>query len=188
MYKIEFPFKLSRCSTESTEMGRSLSKETAPSSFGTNDTSACKAVEGLANKSDLCKPVLISLYSNSAAAQLKLSEWKAAEESASSALALDSTNSKCLFRRGVARSKLNMLSSAKDDLMAACRADPKDRNARTELAAVQEALKVQKASEKMSFAEKFGAATERLLKFPPLEEARWGLSGILVGSHRRHRP
>ena len=129
------------------------------------------AVEGLANKSDQCKPVLISLYSNSAAAQLKLSEWKAAEESASSALALDSTNSKCLFRRGVARSKLNMLSSAKDDLMAACRADPKDRNARTELAAVQEALKVQKASEKMSFAEKFGAATERAVAKEEAKEA-----------------
>ena len=118
---------------------------------------------------DAVKPLLISLHNNSAAAQLKLEEWTPAIASASAAIDLDASNSKALFRRGVARSKLGMLSSAKDDLTAACRADPKDAKARSELAQVQEAIKAQRAGEKASFAEKFGAATEKAVA---KEEAR----------------
>jgi tetratricopeptide (TPR) repeat protein len=51
---------------------------------------------------ELLKPVLISLHNNSAAAQIKLEAWEAAEASASQVLELEADNSKALFRRGMA--------------------------------------------------------------------------------------
>ena len=118
---------------------------------------------------DMLKPVLISLHNNSAAAHIKLEAWEAAEESASKVLELDAPNSKALFRRGLARSRLGQLSSAQADLLAACKADPKDRSARAELATVQAALKTQRESLKSSFSAKFGAAAEKAVA---REEAR----------------
>ena len=124
------------------------------------------------------KAVLISLHSNKAAARLRREEWEEAVLSATAALelmesssdpALAPSKSKALFRRGTARSKLGQLSSAKEDLMSACKADPKDRNARTELAQVQERLKAQKLSEKANFAQGFAAVTEKAVA---REEAR----------------
>ena len=109
------------------------------------------------------KPVLISLNSNMAAASLRLEKWEATVAAASAALELDPQNSKALFRRGSARSKLGQLASAKDDLLSACRADPKDRNARAELEAVTERLKAQKAEEKATFAQKYQATAEKAL-------------------------
>ena len=124
------------------------------------------------------KAVLISLHSNKAAARLRREEWEEAVLSATAALelmesssdpALAPSKSKALFRRGTARAKLGQLSSAKEDLMSACKADPKDRNARTELAQVQERLKAQKLSEKANFAQGFAAVTEKAVA---REEAR----------------
>jgi hypothetical protein len=137
-------------------------------------TDAIKAAAGAGSSQkskDAVKPVLISLHSNMSAAQLRLEEWASAAESASAALELDPSNSKALFRRGTARSKMGMLASAKDDLMAACRADPKDRNARTELASVTAALKAQKEDERSTFASKFGAATEKAVAKEEAKEA-----------------
>lgn len=100
---------------------------------------------------------LLSLHNNAAAAQLRLEQWEAAASSASAALGLDPTNSKALFRRGVARNKLGQLASAHDDLKAACRADPKNRTARAELAAVQAAVKAQRGGERASWAANLSA-------------------------------
>ncbi|KOO23334.1 40 kda cyclophilin [Chrysochromulina tobinii] len=122
---------------------------------------------------ELLKPVLISLHNNSAAAQIKLEAWEAAEASASQVLELEADNSKALFRRGMARGKLGQLSSAQQDLLAACKADPKDKNARAELVTVQAALKVQRDGLKSSFSAKFGAAAEKAVaKEEAAERAR----------------
>ena len=115
------------------------------------------------------KPVLLSLHNNSAAAHVKLEHWEEAARSASAVLDIEAANSKALFRRGVARSKLGQLSSAHDDLMAACRADPKDRAARAELMTVQTALKAQRDAERADFSSKFGSAAEKAVA---REEAR----------------
>lgn len=123
------------------------------------------------NFQDAVKPILLSLHNNSAAAQLKLEAWAAAAESASSAIELDGANAKALYRRGVARSRLGMHSSAKDDLMASCKADPKNKDARTELATVQAAIKTANEAHKMSFAEKFGAASEKAVAKEEAKEA-----------------
>ena len=104
-------------------------------------------------KAIIC-PLLISLHSNLAATHLKwarlreapLQEYHAAEAAATDALGYDAKNVKALYRRGVARAELGRLATAKDDLVAACRADPKDRTARDELDRVQEKLRSQKAS------------------------------------------
>jgi hypothetical protein len=93
------------------------------------------------NAKEKSKPLLLSLHSNLAAAELKLEHWEEAAAAASAALELEPAHAKALYRRGLARSKLGALGGAKDDLLAACKADPKDKAARTELAAVQAALK-----------------------------------------------
>ena len=118
---------------------------------------------------ELLKPVLISLHNNSAAAWIKLEGHENAVTSAGRVLDLDAANSKALFRRGTSRAKLGQLSSSQSDLLAACKADPKDRNARTELASVQALLKTQRDASKNSFSAKFGAAAEKAVA---REEAR----------------
>lgn len=110
------------------------------------------------------KPVLVSLHCNAAAALLRLSAAAEAEEAASEALELEPNHAKALFRRGVARARLGRNAEAKEDLMAACRADPKDRSARDELARVQAALESQRESERAqraNFASRLEASAER---------------------------
>ena len=65
--------------------------------------------------------------------------------------------------------ELGQLASAKDDLLSACRADPKDRNARAELEAVTERREAEKAEEKATFAQKYQATAEKAVA---KEEAR----------------
>ena len=65
-------------------------------------------------------------------------------------------------------------SPEKDSLraqMAAAKLDPKNRDARTELASVQAAIKAQAASEKAAFAEKFGASAEKAVSREEAKEA-----------------
>ena len=98
----------------------------------------------------ILNPLIVSLNCNKAAVHLKLAplsaevpllEYAAAEAAASAALNLDTWHVKSLYRRGVARAQLGRLKNAREDLLAACRADPKDRTARAELERVQAALR-----------------------------------------------
>uniref|UniRef100_A0A7S2DGV5 Activator of Hsp90 ATPase AHSA1-like N-terminal domain-containing protein n=1 Tax=Haptolina brevifila TaxID=156173 RepID=A0A7S2DGV5_9EUKA len=146
---------------------------------GANDE-ACKIYAEAIKQADLAtsdkakteiKPLLISLNNNSAAARLKLEHWDEVIERATAVLELEAGNSKALFRRGVARSKLGQLSSAHDDLLTACKSDPKNREARTELASVQAALKAQKEAERSAFSAKFGSAAEKAVAKEEAQEA-----------------
>jgi len=70
----------------------------------------------------------------------KLGDWGPAIEPCNKALALDEGNSKALFRRGVAEQHFGMLDEAKATLLAAAKADPKNKEIRTALAAAKKAL------------------------------------------------
>ncbi|KAK9455113.1 hypothetical protein V1511DRAFT_499497 [Dipodascopsis uninucleata] len=79
-------------------------------------------------------------YSNRAACQLKLKEWKRAEEDCSLALAIadsgDSVIVKVLWRRGVARRELENLKDARMDLERALKIEPNNKAVQEELNAL----------------------------------------------------
>jgi tetratricopeptide (TPR) repeat protein len=95
--------------------------------------------------------MLVSLHANRAAAHLRLQQWPEAIESASAAIALDGAHAKALFRRGVAHKALRNRTEAKRDVVASIKADPKNREAREALAA----LETEKEKSKASFREAF---------------------------------
>ena len=99
--------------------------------------------------------LLISLYSNSAAALLKLERWAEAVTNTTSALELDGQHAKALFRRGVAHTHLQKWSAAKQDLVQSIRIDPKSKEARAALTTMEaEKLAAQEAA-KAKFREGF---------------------------------
>ena len=110
------------------------------------------------------RPLLIALHTNSAACHNRLGageeaakaseEWKAAIKSANASLDIDYTD-KAMFRRGVAHSRRGELDEAKTDLTAVCKGDPKNREAREELAAVAAALKERKQEERKAYGSMF---------------------------------
>ena len=91
-------------------------------------------VRGRQPAADCAAPLLLApLHSNAAAACLKLEEWGAAEAQASAAIQCDSSSSKALFRRGVARARQGERNGARDDLSACITLDSSNRDARAEL-------------------------------------------------------
>ena len=112
---------------------------------------ACKGHE----QDEAVKPLLASLHLNHAAACVRLELWPLAAASASSAMECGANVVKSRFRRGVARLRQGQLDGAKEDLTAVCRADPKDRAARTELAACAAALAERRSEEKARMANLF---------------------------------
>ena len=129
------------------DMGNSEFKAGQNKSAVISYKAAIEKAESLPSKDaatkEAARGLLVSLNSNLAAAQLKLQAWEAAVEAASAALALEPSHAKALFRRGTARAKLGGMSlgGARDDLLAACKADPRDKAARAALAEAQAALK-----------------------------------------------
>ena len=122
--------------------------------------------------------LLVSCHTNAAACHVRLEQWEAAVASAGSALAVDATNVKALYRRGVACSRLGRMAQAKTDLTAVVRADPKNRDARTVLEVVVAALKEEKESERARLSKAFSsekglyAAEEAREQKRKLEEAQ----------------
>ena len=104
---------------------------------------------------DLASPLLASLHTNLAACHVKAEQWEGALTAATAALAIDATNVKARFRRGVACSRLGRLDEAKAELTTVARADPKNREARTVLEVVVAGLKAQASSERAMFAKTF---------------------------------
>lgn len=102
------------------------------------------------------REALLPLHTNLAACHIRLELYDDAEVATTAALALDAHASvKALFRRGVARSRLGKLDGARSDLVAACRADPKNREARAELAAVTKAQQQQREEERVRLSKMF---------------------------------
>lgn len=116
---------------------------------------ALKAWWDESQEEDTASPLLASLHGNLAACHVKLEQWEGAVTAASAALAIDSSNIKARFRRGVACSHLGQMETAKSDLTAVVRSDPKNREARTILEVVNAALKERATSEKAMFSKAF---------------------------------
>ena len=96
--------------------------------------------------------LLVSLHSNTAACYLKLERWMEVVASATCAIDLDATNAKALYRRGMAYTHLdNKRGDARKDLVACVKLDPKNRDAREALAAIDK----EKAAQKAAFSEAF---------------------------------
>ena len=122
---------------------------------GLNDKALASYSEGLRyltkhTSEAAAAPTLLSLHTNLAATHLRLEQWAEARASAASALEIEPDLVKARFRRGVASFRLGALDEAKADLTAVCKADPKNRDARTELSQVVEALKVARSEERKS--------------------------------------
>jgi len=102
------------------------------------------------------KAVYLSLQLNAAMACLKLEMWEDGAHYATLALEQDPDNVKAMFRRGVCRAQLpRFLDEARDDLTAALKAEPNNRDAREQLAKVKQQLKEFKQQEKERMAAMF---------------------------------
>lgn len=66
-------------------------------------------------------------------------------------LPAEQTNSKALYRRGVARSNLGLLDEAKEDLLEALKTEPNSKDIRREIATVKEKIAATKKAEKKAF-------------------------------------
>jgi hypothetical protein len=103
-------------------------------------------------------PLKLSFNLNMAAVELKRENWASARDHASKALSIDLDSSKARFRRGVARFRSGELDGAKADLLHVAKADPKNKDARKELAALKEALKAKKEAEKKAMKNMFASS------------------------------
>lgn len=100
---------------------------------------------------------LVSCLLNHAQCKLKLEEWKPCVESCTKVLAIDSRNLKALYRRGVARTALELFDEAKEDLRAACELEPNNREVRAAFAKAKDALAAHKQAERQAFSGMFGS-------------------------------
>ena len=106
------------------------------------------------------RPVLVALHTNSAACHIREEAWAKAIASANASVEIDLTH-KALYRRGVAYARLGQLDEAKDDLGTVCRADAKNREARSELAAVTATLKARREEERKAYGSMFSGRRSR---------------------------
>ena len=100
------------------------------------------------------KALFISCWSNSAMSLLKLNRWTEAIQSCNKVLAMESeatTNTKALYRRGLARIHLGLFKEAKTDLMAAYTLDKTNKDVRKALALLKEQIGLAKSKEKAVF-------------------------------------
>ena len=100
------------------------------------------------------RALFISCWSNSAMSLLKLNRWTEAIQSCNKVLALESeatTNTKALYRRGLARIHLGLFKEAKTDLMAAYALDKANKDVRKALALLKEQIASAKLKEKAAF-------------------------------------
>ncbi|OQS07969.1 peptidyl-prolyl cis-trans isomerase [Thraustotheca clavata] len=96
------------------------------------------------------------LYLNAAMSSLKTKNYTAAASAASKALKNDKQNVKALFRHGVALMYLNDLDRAKEDLMAAAKLDPQNRDIRREIVVLKQKMEENKKAQKSVFGGLFG--------------------------------
>lgn len=90
----------------------------------------------------------ISCLLNAATCTLKLGEYEATQAHCTRALRKDPNSVKARFRRGTARMRLGDLTAAKEDLLLACKLDPKSREVREGYDEVIKRLNERKKSER----------------------------------------
>ncbi|CAH0513318.1 unnamed protein product [Peronospora belbahrii] len=102
------------------------------------------------------KQLQTTCFLNAAMAYLKAENYGEAVSVASKALKNEPTNVKALYRRGVGRIYLNDLDRAKEDLLAAGKQDPSNRDVRRELEVLKQKMKEAREKEKSVFGGLFG--------------------------------
>lgn len=102
------------------------------------------------------KELQTTCYLNAAMAYLKVENYAEAVSAATKALNNDPANVKALYRRGVGRIYTNDLERAKEDLSAAGKVDPSNRDVRRELAVLKNKMKEAREKEKLVFGGLFG--------------------------------
>eukprot|EP01068_Selenidium_serpulae_P019385 Selendium_serpulae@DN653_c0_g1_i1.p2 len=100
-----------------------------------------------------------ALNLNLALALMKLGSFHQSCHAAEEALLIEPANIKALFRRGYCRARTGEYAAARLDLLAVCKADPANVEARGELETVKAKLVASKAAEKKSFMGLFDKAT-----------------------------
>jgi hypothetical protein len=107
------------------------------------------------NWDDDIEQLLTSLHLNRAASGLKLKKWVGVIQSASWVLKHDGSNTKALYRRGVAYLHSGKLKQAKADLMLLAQIDPRNKQARNGLADLKDRLILSKQTHAANVAEAF---------------------------------
>ncbi|TDH70882.1 uncharacterized protein CCR75_008734 [Bremia lactucae] len=97
------------------------------------------------------KQLQTTCFLNSAMAYIKAENYAEAVSVASKALSNDSSNVKALYRRGICRMHTNDLERAKEDLLAAFKIDPANRDVRRELDNLKKKTKEAREKEKSVF-------------------------------------
>lgn len=103
------------------------------------------------------KELYTSCYSNAAMCHIKTSNWTEAVKSASVVLGVEGyeNNVKALYRRGISKMNTGNLKDAKVDLMAAYKADPKNKDVRQGIAKLKDEIAAAKKKEKSTFGNMF---------------------------------
>ncbi|EPY26050.1 peptidyl-prolyl isomerase D (cyclophilin D) [Strigomonas culicis] len=105
-----------------------------------------KAVRYLSGpETEAVREKLVACHNNTAMCAIKLSQWAAAMRAAERVLQLDASNSKALFRHGVAALSANNAETAVEDLKKALQIEPENAEIATKLAQARELAKAQKA-------------------------------------------
>jgi peptidylprolyl isomerase len=148
--RIEFAKKLK---TEGTEFFQNKKYQDAVTKY---EDAANYAVDDGTTGNDIPTdevPLYVSCQSNVAMCNIKLKAWPEVTKACNSVLEIDSEakNIKALYRRGLARLNQGLLKEAKEDLMAAYKEDPKNKDVRKALALVKEAHVENKKKEKAAF-------------------------------------
>ena len=116
------------------------------------------------------RPLFVSCWSNAAMCYVKIKDWPQAIRSCNHVLELSSEkdNIKALYRRGLARLKLGLLKEAKEDLMAAYKVDPANKDVRRALQQLKDSVAESKKKEKEAFGGFFGKVDMYKEKTGPL--------------------
>eukprot|EP00744_Colponema_vietnamica_P010353 GILI01014639.1.p1 GENE.GILI01014639.1~~GILI01014639.1.p1 ORF type:complete len:482 (+),score=182.79 GILI01014639.1:106-1551(+) len=101
----------------------------------------------------------VTLLLNQAMCLIKQEKFGEAIDKCSKALAIEPSNMKALYRRGLARSSYGLLEEAKSDLLEAARLEPSNRDVRGELEKVKKRMEEAKKKEKAAFGGLFGKAS-----------------------------
>lgn len=105
------------------------------------------------------KALYVSCWSNAAMCHVKLKDWPSAKEACNRILEIDSegqSNIKALYRRGLARMYMGLLSESKDDLMKAYKIDETNKDVRKAIANLKKLQEEAKRKEKEAFGGLFG--------------------------------
>eukprot|EP00743_Colponemidia_sp_Colp-15_P000545 GILK01000612.1.p1 GENE.GILK01000612.1~~GILK01000612.1.p1 ORF type:complete len:487 (-),score=107.14 GILK01000612.1:186-1595(-) len=108
-------------------------------------------VEGDAEEKKAISSLKLSSHLNLASCYLKTENFTQAVDNCTKALKLDATNTKALYRRGVARMHLGLFDESKADLYEAARRDPQNREIRAEIDRLAKKTEEARRKEKQAF-------------------------------------